>query len=211
MSQISHILELSGNPIAVLQNLEDATDVIVKPGAVWNIPEDAKAYLLDLLQGGGLQLHISYIELLYRALHDISEAPRAAFGGMGSVLSGVAMQIELYPLLQKIQRKRAIRTTTYNRRNRMILDLLSKFSPETYNLKLKTSNSSSFHLRTIWGHVLPQDMDKLVMNEQILVQNGIHSRRRAMDEVGVKDPEAEFSHWVEEQQLIAKMKPATPP
>ena len=209
MSQVSHILELSGNPVAVLENVEESTDIAVRPGAVWNIPEDAKAYLLDLLQGGGLQLHINYIDLLYRALHDISEAPRAAFGGMDRNLSGVAMQIELYPLLQKVLRKRAIRSSVYNRRNRMILKLLDKFSvvssqssvpyPKTENCKLTTDN---FRLRTVWGNVLPQDNAQLVKNEQILVQEGIHSRRRAMDEVGVKDPEAEFKHWVEEQQKI---------
>jgi hypothetical protein len=194
MSQVSHILELSGNPVAVLENVEESTDIAVKPGAVWNIPEDAKAYLLDLLQGGGLQLHINYIELLYRAMHDLSEAPRAAFGGIERNLSGVAMQIELYPLLQKVLRKRAIRSTVYNRRNRMILKLLEKFSVD------------SFRLRTVWGNVLPQDSAQLVKNEQILVQSGIHSVRRAMDEVGVKDPEAEFKHWVEEQREIGEVK-----
>jgi len=49
---LSRILELSGNPVAVLENVEESEDIAVKPGAVWNIPEDAKAYLLDLLQGG---------------------------------------------------------------------------------------------------------------------------------------------------------------
>jgi len=63
MSQLSRILELSGNPIAVLENVEESEDIAVKPGAVWNIPEDAKAYLLDLLQGGGVGLHINYIDL----------------------------------------------------------------------------------------------------------------------------------------------------
>ncbi len=53
MSQLSRILELSGNPVAVLENVEESEDIAVKPGAVWTIPEDAKAYLLDLLQGGG--------------------------------------------------------------------------------------------------------------------------------------------------------------
>ena len=51
MSQLSRILELSGNPIAVLENVEESEDIAVKPGAVWNIPDEAKAYLLDLLQG----------------------------------------------------------------------------------------------------------------------------------------------------------------
>jgi len=58
MSQLSRILELSGNPIAVLENIEESEDIAVKPGAVWNIPEDAKAYLLDLLQGGGVRMHL---------------------------------------------------------------------------------------------------------------------------------------------------------
>ena len=127
MSQLSRILELSGNPIAVLENVEEAEDIAVKPGAVWTIPEEAKAYLLDLLQGGGVRLHIDYINLLYRTMHDIAESPRAAFGGTERDLSGVALEIELNPLLQKVRRKRIIRTAVYNRRNRMILSLLERY------------------------------------------------------------------------------------
>ncbi len=196
MSQLSRILELSGNPIAVLENVEESEDIAVKPGAVWNIPEDAKAYLLDLLQGGGVRLHIDYIELLYRTMHDISESPRAAFGGAGRDLSGVAMQIELYPLLQKVKRKRAIRTIAYTRRNRMIMRLLEKYRGEKFDEN---------QLRVVWSPVLPQDLARLVANEQVLVQTGIHSRRRAMDEMGIKDPEAEFKHWLEERAAILKM------
>ena len=49
MSQLSLILELSGNPIAVRENVTEARDIAVQPGAVWEIPEKARAYLLDLL------------------------------------------------------------------------------------------------------------------------------------------------------------------
>jgi len=195
-SQLSKILELSGNPIAVLENVEESEDIAVRPGAVWNIPEDAKAYLLDLLQGGGVRLHIDYINLLYRILHDVSESPRAAFGGTERDLSGVALEIELQPLLQKVRRKRLIRTAAYNRRNRLVLKLLEKYQNESFG---------SNHLRVVWGPVLPQDLTKLVANEQVLVQSGIHSRRRAMDEVGVKDPEIEFNQWLEERETILRM------
>ena len=195
-SQLSKILELSGNPIAVLENVEESEDIAVRPGAVWNIPEDAKAYLLDLLQGGGVRLHIDYINLLYRILHDVSESPRAAFGGTERDLSGVALEIELQPLLQKVRRKRLIRAAAYNRRNRLVLKLLEKYQNESFG---------SNHLRVVWGPVLPQDLTKLVANEQVLVQSGIHSRRRAMDEVGVKDPEIEFNRWLEERETILRM------
>ena len=198
-SQVSHILELSGNPVAVLENVEESTDIAVKPGAVWNIPEDAKAYLLDLLQGGGLQLHINYIDQLYRALYDVSESPRAAFGGTNMNLSGTAMQIELYPLIQKVLRKRAIRTSVYKKRMSLILLLLEKFSGEKIG---------DFQPRVVWGPVLPTDRLQMVNNEASLVSSGIHSRRRAMDEVGVKDPEAEFAHWLEEKKLILEAENA---
>jgi hypothetical protein len=196
LSQLSKILELSGNPIAVLENVEESEDIAVRPGAVWNIPEDAKAYLLDLLQGGGVRLHIDYINLLYRTLHDLSESPRAAFGGTERDLSGVALEIELQPLLQKVRRKRIIRTAAYNQRNRLILRLLEKYQKENFGV-----NS----LRVVWAPVLPQDLAKVVTNEQTLVQSGIHSRRRAMEEVGVKDPAMEFNRWLEERKTILKM------
>ena len=196
MSQLSRILELSGNPIAVLENVEESEDIAVKPGAVWNIPEDAKAYLLDLLQGGGVRMHIEYIDLLYRTMHDIAESPRAAFGGVERDLSGVALEIELHPLLQKVKRKRIIRTAVYNRRAFMVLKLLEKYGGRSFG------NNSH---RIVWGAVLPQDTQRQVNNEQILVQTGIHSRRRAMDELGIQDPENEFVRWLEERETILKM------
>ena len=131
MSQLSRILELSVNPIAVLENVEESEDIAIRPGAVWNIPEDAKAYLLDLL---------------YRTLHDISESPRSAFGGTERDLSGVALEIELNPLMQKVRRKRIIRNAVYNRWNEMVLRLLAKY---------RGADFGHNHLRVAWGPVLP--------------------------------------------------------
>jgi hypothetical protein len=200
MSQLSRILELSGNPIAVLENVEESTDITVKPGAVWNIPEDAKAYLLDLLQGGGVNLHINYIDLIYRALHDLSESPRSAFGGVEKTMSGVALEIELQPLLQKVRRKRIVRTAAYNRRNEMILNLLEKFAGEDF-----PCITGGGRVKVVWGPVLPKDMESRVNSEQVMVQTGIHSRRTAMGEVGVTDPDDEFRKWLEERESILKM------
>ncbi|MCH7812206.1 MAG: hypothetical protein IH958_06210, partial [Chloroflexi bacterium] len=44
---------------------------------------------------------------------------------------------------------------------------------------------------------------QLVEDERGLVAAGIHSRRRAADELGVDDPDAEFGRWLEEQSLIS--------
>ena len=93
LTQLSMILELSGNPIAVLENVSESTDIAVMPGAVWELPERARAYLLDLLQGGGVKLHADYVDLIYRAMHDLGESPRTAFGDNRSGLSGVALNV----------------------------------------------------------------------------------------------------------------------
>ena len=196
LSQLSRILEVSGNPIAVLENVESSEDIAVQPNAVWNIPEGAKAYLLDLLQGGGIKLHVDYIDLLYRTLHDLSETPRAAFGGIERELSGVALEIELHPLLQKVRRKRTIRTAVYRKRALMILALLERFAG---------LSAGPVSIRIVWGQVLPQDKSRTAASEQLLVQTGIHSRRRAMDDMGIMDPEYEFDRWLEERQRILEM------
>jgi len=196
LTQLSRILEVSGNPIAVLEGVESAEDIRVQPGALWTIPPEAKAYLLDLLQGGGIRLHIDYIDLVYRCLHDISEAPRAAYGGIERELSGVALEVELQSLLQKVRRKRTIRTVTYTLRNRMILALHNQFNRQD----LTTVNYA-----ILWGQVLPQDRAREAQNEQLLVQSGVHARRTAMDELGVRDPELEFARWLEERQRILEM------
>ena len=196
LSQLSRILELSGNPIAVLENIASAEDIKVQPGALWAIPEDAKAYLLDLLQGGGVRLHVDYIDLLYRALHDISETPRAAWGGIEKELSGAALNIELGSLIHKVTRKRTIRTSAYHQRNDLILKLAEKYLNESFE---------QINHRVVWGPILPQDTARQAQNEQLLVQAGVHSRRTAMDEMGVQDPDEEFNRWLEERGRILKM------
>ena len=196
MSQLSRILELSGNPIAVLENVDSSEDIRVQPGALWTLPSDARAYLLDLLQGGGIRLHIDYIDAIYRTLHDISEMPRAAYGGSGSALSGTALQIELGSLVQKIIRKRTIRTNVYHQRNDMIFRLADLYMGEDY---------SDITHRVVWGPILPQDVSSQSQNEQLLVQAGVHSRRTAMNEMGIQDPDEEFNRWLEEREKILEM------
>jgi hypothetical protein len=196
LSQLSRILELSGNPIAVLENVESSEDIQVQPGALWTLPENTRAYLLDLLNGGGVRLHIDYIDTIYRAIHDLSEMPRAAYGGIEKELSGTALSIELGSLVQKVTRKRTIRTSAYHHRSDMILKLATRY--------MKGSFDGITH-RVVWGPILPQDQQRQAQNEQLLVQAGVHSRRTAMDEMGIQDPDEEFDRWMEERRKILEM------
>jgi hypothetical protein len=202
LTQLSKIMELSGNPVTILENVNEAQDIAVEPGAVWELPQDAKAYLLDLLKGGGFRAHLDYIDTLFRTIHDLGETPRSAFGGAGSNLSGVALELELDPIVKKVQRKRLIRTAAYRQRNDMILALLDRFAH---------TNFGHVNNDIAWGTVLPTDRDREVANEVALVGAAVHSRRHAADTLGeVDDPDAEFGRWLAEQAQLPK-PPTTQP
>jgi len=68
-----------------------------------------------------------------------------------------------------------------------------------------SENFEGIRHRVVWGPILPQDMARQAQNEQLLVQAGVHSRRTAMDEMGIQDPEEEFNRWLEERAKILKM------
>ncbi len=198
LSVLSHILEVSGNPIAVLENVTDSAGIKVGPGRLWELPKDAKAYLLDLLSGGGVGLHIEYINLLYRAMHDLAEMPRTAFGdGTGTGKSGVALEIELQPLLQKLARKRAVWTVALEERSRMVLQLYAQHGDGMAAEVL--APNGGYLVGIVWPPILPSDRSETVAQEAALVAAGIHSHRRAMDMLGEGDSEAEWKRVIEER------------
>jgi hypothetical protein len=203
MTVVSRVLELSGAPIAVLENVDGSEGIAVGPSAKWELPEGAKAYLLDLLSGGGVGLHIEYINLLYRALHDLSETPRTAFGDSGRVLSGAALEVEVQPLVQKVQRKRRMWESAFRERNARVLDLLERFGGVDVGGLRQTI--------TIWPDILPSDADSAVRNAVQLVMAGIHSRRTAIAALGNNDPEGELLRVREERQLLGETTTADSP
>ena len=190
MTVISRILQVSGNPIVVLENVAGADGIRADAGAVWELPEASRAYLLDMLQGGGVRLHLEYVDLLYRALHDLAETPRTAFGDSGRALSGTALEVEVQPLVQKVQRKRRVWDRVYRQRNARLLDLLERFG----GLDAGGARRSA----AVWSAILPSDREAMVRAEATLVGAGIHSRRTAMATLGAVDTEREWARVLEE-------------
>jgi len=202
MSVLSTVLELSGSPIAVLENVDGSEGIRVGPGAKWELPEGARAYLLDLLSGGGVGLHVQYVDLLFRALHDLSETPRTAFGDSGRDLSGAALEVEIQPLVQKVGRKRHGWEALFRHRNALLLDLLERFGGLDLGGLRRTI--------PIWPSILPSDRDGAVQNATRLVTSGIHSRRTAVATLGGDDPDAEFARMIDEARLLATISPHPP-
>lgn len=153
LSILAQILELSGNPVTVLENVTGAQGVNVSPGALWELPENSKAYLLDLLAGGSVDQHLRYIEALYRIMDDLGEMPRMSFGEAGQARSGVALTVQLQPVVQKTNRKRLIWSAAVQRRAALCLRLLLQH----HALDLGPYILDDFPLRAVWAPILPVD------------------------------------------------------
>lgn len=203
-TQLSRIMELSGNPITVLEGVEKGEDIAIGPGAVWTLPEESKAYLLDLLEHGGVGLHIDYLNAVYKALHDLGETPRTAFGdtGRSASVSGVALEIELQPLIQRVERKRLVRSWVYRKRAEMIFELARKYLGKKVGAGAK--------VRIVWGTVTPRDLSREVDDARLLIASGLASRQSKMDELGVADSAAEYKKWIAEEKEIAEVQGTSP-
>ncbi len=190
LSTLSQILDVSGAPIAVLENVDGSEGITVGPGAKWELPEGSKAYLLDLLASGGVRLHIDYVEELRTSLHDLAETPRTAFGEAGRAVAGAALQVELQPLVQKVNRKRRGLASLYRRRNAMLLDLLERFGGEPIGGLRRTA--------PIWPPILPSDREAEARTGVQLVNARVRSRRSVAADLGEEDPDTELRRIVEE-------------
>jgi hypothetical protein len=196
LSVLAHILDLSGAPIAVLENVDGSDGISVGPGAKWELPEGSKAYLLDLLAGNGVNLHISYIDELRTALHDLAETPRTAFGEAGRAIAGAALQVELQPLVQKVKRKRRGLASLYRKRNAMLLDLVERFGGAPVGGLRRTV--------PVWPPILPSDREAEARVGVQLVNARVRSRRSVAADLGEEDPDGELTRIVEEtRQLTA--------
>jgi hypothetical protein len=195
VSALADILDLAGWPITVLENVDSAEGITVGPGARWELPEGAKAYLLNLLKDGGVEQHVAYIDELRTALHDLAETPRTAFGESGRAIAGAALQVELQPLVQKVKRKRRGLESLYRRRNAMLLDLVERFGGAPVGGLRRTV--------PVWPPILPNDREADARVGVQLVNARVRSRRSVAADLGEEDPDAEMERIVAEAQRLA--------
>jgi hypothetical protein len=105
----------------VFKGVEEHSDLPVGPGTVWDLPRDADVALLEW-RGSSPALQ-EHIDRVLRALYEVTETPRTSFGDSGRLLSGVALETELQPLIQRTLRKRVGWSAALRRCNQMLLVL----------------------------------------------------------------------------------------
>lgn len=187
-NDLDWVAALAGQ-VVVLEGAE-AGNLTIKPGAVWELPEDAKAYVLDLLAGGALTQRLEYVRDVRDELFTIARIPRTALGDSTRDVSGFALQIQLGPLIRLVHRKRLNRTAALRRRARLIARLGQLFAglPET-----------ALAPRVIWDDTIPSDRSDDLANAETELRLG-RDLTAVLREIGVEDPEAELAARLQQIQ-----------
>lgn len=196
-ADLDWLMELASNVI-VLEGV-DGGDLAVRPGAIWELPQDAHAYVLELLQGDVTGQRLAYLRDILHAMHAISRVPETALGSTDREVSGFALQIELGPLIRLVARKRLSRSAALRRRAQLIAALGAKFDGQPVATTVP---------EVIWTDAIPTDRSDELANAQVELALG-RDPAAVLRSIGVENPDAELAASLRHKRALAAM-PAQP-
>ncbi len=202
MSDQADVIRYHADPPVVFRGVERHSDLAVGPGTVWDLPRDADVSLLEWR--GSLPTLQEHIERVLRALYEVAETPRTSFGDSGRLLSGVALETELQPLIQRTLRKRVGWSAALRHVMRLALLLSERFDPRLRGGIARSGAAlfAPYRVQVIWPPLLPRDDDAEAQRNLALVAGGLRAHRSAMDALGVLDPEAELRRVRQDRQSL---------
>ncbi len=209
VSDQADVIRFHADPPIVFRGVTDHADLAVGPGTVWDIPSDAD---VKLLEWHGQSVAVGeHIERLYRTLYEVTETPRTAFGDSGRMLSGVALEMELRPIVQRTLRKRVWWTRALRRRSALVLELAHRYGLGRSGGRTDGGRSSdapllveAHRIRVLWPPMLPKDDVSEVQNQVRLVTAGLRSHRTAMDALGTESPEEELARVLADRETLGE-------
>jgi len=193
---LDHLIRLASS-IIVIEGLSPGepaiggADYAVRPGAVWELPEKSRAYLLELLTQSAVGQRLWDINALREIMHQLARVPVAALGDTGRDISGKALEIEIAPLLRVVARKRLTRTAAHRKRAIAIATLAGRFAAAPEHGDLRPTIT--------WTDPLPEDRAAEITNATAILALGA-SHATALSMSGIADPEAELANRIAEDR-----------
>lgn len=204
LSDQSDTIRYHADPPVIFKGVREHSDLAVGPGTVWDVPADAQ---VDLLEWRGQAPAVDrHIERVLRALYDVGDAPRSSFGDTEQPFSGVALETQLQPIVQRTLRRRAVWEPALRRIAEYALRLAEQFdldgaTPGVY---------APYRVRIRWLPMLPRDDDAEANRNIALTSAGLRSHRSAMEALGVLDPPSELQRVLDDRQQLGIIAQATP-
>lgn len=203
-TDVSDIVNYHAAPVTVMTGAKSSQ---LEKGArkIWGgLPKDANVFNLELA-GGGVEAGLKYLEMVKKAMHELTGVPEGALGDVQPIsnTSGVALAIQYQPMMQRYNHKKMTYGKLFRRINELVILTLAvkeplalQWTPEQdEELKdyqqpfLDVDDPISFISVVHFPPPLPVDKT-VVLNEILLkMQIGIMSKKDALEELGEVFPD----------------------
>ena len=198
-TDVADIVNYHAAPVTIMTGAKSSQ---LERGAkkIWGgLPKDANVYNLEL-GGGGVAAGLSYLEMVKKAMHELTGVPEGALGDVQPIsnTSGVALAIQYQPMMQRYNHKKMTFGKILKRINALALLTLAIKEPQALQYDpsvdeeiqpyqqpfLDINDPLSFVTVIHWPPPLPVDKT-VVLNEIMLkMQIGIMSKKDALEELG---------------------------
>lgn len=204
LSDQADTIRYHADPPVIFKGVREHTDLAVGPGTVWDVPADAAVDLLEWR--GQLPAVDRHIERVLRAMFDVAEAPRSSFGDTEQPFSGVALETQLQPVVQRTLRRRIVWEPALREIARFCLLLAEQFGVDGAT----PGQYAPYRVRVQWLPMLPKDDDAEANRFIALTAASLRSHTTAMEALGVSDPEAELARVEADRLRLGVVTAATP-
>lgn len=221
-TNISDMINYHAAPVTIITGAK-AANLEKGPRKVWGgMPSDAKVYNLEGLSD--LSSPLAFLELLKAAMHEFTGVPMQATAGEEAIsnTSGVALAMQLQPLMNRYVKKKMQYGRGFEQVNEHVLMTLATYAPErllydpTEDVPLKDGQLAVLDLNdpityrsTVhWPEPLP--LDKLIMLNELMteMQLGLESKTGALRKLGYEFPDEKMNEIFLELVEDAKMQGA---
>ena len=202
-TDVSDILNYHAAPVTIMSGAKQSQ---LEKGAtkVWAVPEKAKVYNLEN-SGQGIEQGLSYLEMLKKAMHELTGVPEGALGDVQPIsnTSGVALAIQYQPMMNTYNQKKMTYGQGIQDVNKFVLLTLALKEPLEFQwtpdndeeLKEGQLNVLDFddpitYMSVVhWPPPLPVDILVKLNEVQLKMGLGLMSKRQALMELGEEFPD----------------------
>jgi hypothetical protein len=202
-TDIADIINYHAAPVTVITGAK-ASNLEKGAKKVWGgLPKDASVFNLEG-GGSGIQGALQYLETLKRSMHELMNIPETALGQSAPVsnTSGVALQIQFQPLMNRWTQKSSQYGKGLEQINELVLLTLATKEPETFifnpdvdaNLeegqadRLDPNDPITYLTFTHFPPPLPLDKIVLLNELQQKMTMGLESKEGALRALGEQFP-----------------------
>ncbi|WP_405670070.1 phage portal protein [Streptomyces sp. NBC_00055] len=218
-TEISDIVNYHAAPVTIITGAK-ASHLEKGARKIWGgLPKDANVFNLE--NGVDLNGPLAYMELIKRAMHEVSGVPETALGQAQAIsnTSGVALSIQFFPLMQRYGLKQTNYTHGLRRINELVLRTLFLYEPEcrVYDpntqgirvsddqpLVIDPRDPAVYDTTVDWPPPLPVDVLVKLNEVQAKLALGLESKRGALRDLGETFPGEKMQEIFDERLTEAK-------